>query len=71
MWHVCPYPRLTVHYPYSLLGQDIRCINTHNRTISEANSDFGGDSLPAKKGLSNCLLRARIGGKHVRQGPDI
>jgi hypothetical protein len=35
MWHVYPCPCLTVQYPSSSLGQDISCINTHNRTISE------------------------------------
>jgi hypothetical protein len=58
---------LTVQYSFSPLRQDISRINTHNQATSEINLDFGGYPLPGKKGLSDCLLRARTGGKYVRQ----
>jgi hypothetical protein len=48
MWHFVP-ASFYMWYPFSPLWQDISRVDAHNRIIAEANSDFGGYPLPAKK----------------------
>jgi hypothetical protein len=66
MWHFV-LASFYMWYPFSPLWQDISRVDAHNRIIAEANSDFGGCPLPAKKELSNGLLQARSGGEYVRR----